>query len=150
MIRNELEHKEMLKRIEEDRTFIAQQRASLEAMGLPTEDVEYGLGPMLSFHAQLREEVDWYERVKRGEIGPVSRMTQVGQLLIAARIALSLSQKELAGRLGVSEAQVSKDERNEYHGISVEKADRVIQALGAKTCTSIELHPNQARDLVSA
>src|SRR2546421_13058436 len=37
----------------------------------------------------------------------------IGQLLIAARIANGMSQRELADRLGVSETQVSRDERNE-------------------------------------
>jgi transcriptional regulator with XRE-family HTH domain len=41
-----------------------------------------------------------------------------------------MSQKELAERLGVSEAVVSHDERNEYHAVSVDKAQRVLDALG--------------------
>lgn len=33
-------------------------------------------------------------------------------------------------RLGVSPSQVSRDERNDYHGVSVERAQRVLEALG--------------------
>jgi transcriptional regulator with XRE-family HTH domain len=51
---------------------------------------------------------------------------------IATRIAGHLTQKELAERLGVSEAQVSRDERNEYHGISVQRAEKILRAMGAE------------------
>jgi transcriptional regulator with XRE-family HTH domain len=52
--------------------------------------------------------------------------------LIGVRIAKGLSQKELAELLGVSEAQVSRDERNEYHGITVERAQYILQKMGVQ------------------
>ena len=48
------------------------------------------------------------------------------------RIALGLTQQELAERLKVSAAQVSCDERNDYHGITVERAQRILEALGVR------------------
>jgi transcriptional regulator with XRE-family HTH domain len=44
----------------------------------------------------------------------------------------------LAGRLGISEAVVSRDERNEYHGITVDRAQRVLDALNASVVTQVE------------
>ena len=38
--------------------------------------------------------------------------------------------RDLADRLGVHESQVSRDERNEYHGVTVDLANRVLEALG--------------------
>lgn len=142
MIRNDAEYKEILRRIAEDAEFSAAQRAALEAEGYTNDDVEYAMGPILSFHAQLIDEKEWYERVKRGEIGPVTALTQIGRLLIAARIALGVSQAELARRLNVSEAQVSRDERNEYHCVSTEKAQKVFEALHVKPVTQISLPQN--------
>jgi len=49
---------------------------------------------------------------------------------VALRIALGLTQRELAERLGVHESQVSRDERNEYHAVTVERASRILDALG--------------------
>ena len=46
----------------------------------------------------------------------------IGRLLIALWIAKGLTQRELAERLEVSETQVSRDERNEYHGVTRAKA----------------------------
>ncbi|MDB5059652.1 MAG: transcriptional regulator [Chloroflexi bacterium] len=152
MIRNEKEYIEAMRRIKEDQCVIEQQRAALESRGYAPQDVEYGMGPLLSFHAQLVEEVEWYERVRRRDIQPISDLTALGQLLIAARIALGLSQAELASRLGVSEAQVSRDERNEYRGISTDRAQRIFDAMGIRTVTRVEWNQilTDAKDLVTA
>jgi transcriptional regulator with XRE-family HTH domain len=85
---------------------------------------------MRSFHLQLAEEVESYERLKRGEFAEVRNLRGIGQLLIAARISQGISQRELAQRLDVNESQVSRDERNEYHGITIERAARILDVLG--------------------
>ena len=59
----------------------------------------------------------------------------VGTLLIAMRIAIGLSQREWADKVGVSETQVSRDERNKHHGIMVDCAQRVLDAMN-ETLTS--------------
>ena len=42
-----------------------------------------------------------------------------------------------AAKLGVHESQVSRDERNEYHGITVERAIKILDTLGVKLQTSV-------------
>jgi transcriptional regulator with XRE-family HTH domain len=49
-----------------------------------------------------------------------------------------MTQRELANRLKVDESQISRWERNEYHGITIEKAAAVLDALGARTKTVCE------------
>jgi hypothetical protein len=90
------------------------------------EEVRRAMEPMLSFRTQLEEEVEWYERVCRRDFGVICDLSAVGTLLIALRIANGLSQRELAKKLGGSEAQVSRDQRNEYHRITVDRAQRVL------------------------
>lgn len=97
----------------------------------------------MSFHEQLKEEVEYYERVKRGEFEAIQNLVDVGRILIGARIALGMTQRELAERLDVSEAQVSKDERNEYHGITLEKAQRILDALGVTLTSRVEHLPDK-------
>lgn len=46
--------------------------------------------------------------------------------------------QKLAARLSVSEAAVSRDERNEYHGITLERAQRILDALEASVSTTID------------
>lgn len=50
--------------------------------------------------------------------------------LVALRIALGLTQRQLAERLSVNESQISRDERNEYQGVTVDRASRILDALG--------------------
>jgi transcriptional regulator with XRE-family HTH domain len=73
-----------------------------------------------------------YERAQRGSFESVTNLHGLGRLLIGARIYRGLSQRELAARLGVHESQVSRDERNEYGSITVERASRILEALGVE------------------
>ena len=45
----------------------------------------------------------------------------------------------LADRLGVHGSQVSRDERNEYHGVTVDRANRVLAALGVDLRSEVVL-----------
>jgi DNA-directed RNA polymerase specialized sigma subunit len=138
MIRSESEYREAIGRLEEDRRFIQLQREALEAKGYSADEVAAGLEPAQAFHEQLADEVAWYERAKRHDFGAIKDLTSIGRLLIALRVGQGLSQRDLAGLLGVSEAVVSRDERNEYHGIGVERAQRILDALGAQLVTTVE------------
>jgi DNA-binding XRE family transcriptional regulator len=151
VIRSDQEYQAALVRIKEDQQVAEQQRKALEAAGLAPEEVERAMQPLLSFHAQLTEEVSWYERIKRRDFGVLSRLTAIGRLLIALRIAGGLTQRELAQRLGVDESQVSRDERNEYYGITVERAQRILDALGVEVATRVvEPTEERERELVPA
>lgn len=132
MIRNENEYQEAVRRIEEEKKRLVEHEARLESMGLGKEERKRALDPLRSFHLQLAEEVESYERLKRGDFGELVNFRGLGNLLIALRIARGLTQRELAERLGVHESQVSRDERNEYHGITVERASRVLEAMGTE------------------
>ena len=138
MIRSEAEYQEALRRLEQDRQVAAAQRDALAARRLSPDEVGQAMEPLRSFQAQLEEEVAWYENVRRRNFPAVRRLTHIGRLLIALRIANGLNQRELAERLGVSEAVVSRDERNEYHGITVERAQRILDALNATVVTHVE------------
>lgn len=151
MIRNEQEYHVARKRMEDDQQVAAQQRAALEATGLSPMEVERAMQPLLSFHAQLAEEISWYERIKRRDFGVLSRLTAIGRLLIALRIANGMTQRELAQRLGVDESQVSRDERNEYYGITLERAQRILDTLEVEVATRVvDPTEHQQRELVPA
>jgi DNA-binding XRE family transcriptional regulator len=100
--------------------------------------------PLLAMQDQMEGELDWYDRARRGDIRPLPNLRSIGLSLIALRIAKGLTQRQLAERLGVNEAQVSKDERNDYHGISVERAQRIIDAMeGSVTLTVTTESPSK-------
>jgi ribosome-binding protein aMBF1 (putative translation factor) len=137
MIRNEVEYQEAVRRLGEEASRLKQQETKLRELGLSKDEIKRAMDPMRSFHAQLREEVDFYERLKRGEFDEVRNLDGIGTLLIALRISQGISQRELAERLEVHESQVSRDERNEYRGITVERVNRVLEALGVELTTTV-------------
>lgn len=139
MIRNEAEYKEAVRRIGEEKQRLGEQRKHLQSMGLTAAQVKRAIDPIRSFHLQLEEEVASYERLKRGEFEEVRNLRGLGHLLISLRIARGMSQRELATKLGVNESQVSRDERNEYHGITLDRATRIIDVLGVELKTTVEL-----------
>jgi transcriptional regulator with XRE-family HTH domain len=130
MIRTDTEYRRTLEQLEQDAEYIRSQRKHFESLGLTEEQIERALQPAFTFHEQLKEEADGYEQMKRGDLGTLHSLTSIGRWLIGSRIARGWSQKELAEALGVSEAQVSRDERNEYYGITVERAQRILEVIG--------------------
>jgi len=139
MIHSEKEYKEAVERIRQEKERLARQKTELKGMGLGPGEIKRAMDPMLSFHQQLEEEVQGYERLKRGEFEEIGNLRGLGQLLVSLRIARGRTQRQLAEKLGVHETQVSRDERNEYHGITLERAARILDALGAEVRSRVEL-----------
>jgi DNA-binding XRE family transcriptional regulator len=143
MIRNEPEYQEASKRLDEETQRLEQHRARLKEAGLGDDEIKRVIDPLASFHLQLREEVEAYERLKRGEFEELDNLRGLGHLLITSRIAQGLTQRELARRLGVHETQVSRDERNEYFGITLERAAKILDALSVRLRTQVAIEPLQ-------
>ena len=141
MIRNEMEYKEAVGRLAEERKRFNDHRDRLKQTGLKQDEIKRVMDPMESFHLQLQEEVESYERLKRGEFDELENLRGLGHLLISLRIGQGVPQRELAQRLGVHESQVSRDERNEYFGITLERAIRILDALHVRLRTTVEIEP---------
>src|SRR6202161_3906084 len=141
MIRNETEYQEASTRLAGERDRLGDHRARRKEAGLSDEEIKRVIDPMESFHLQLKEEVESYERLKRGEFEDLENLRGLGHLLISLRIAQGLSQRELAKRLGVHESQVSRDERNEYFGMTLERAMKVLDVLNVRLRTKVEIEP---------
>jgi DNA-directed RNA polymerase specialized sigma subunit len=139
MIRTDAEYKAAVERLREEAKRHEEYRRKLaEESHLAEEEITRAMAPMLSFYEQLKEEVEYYERIKRGDFRSFHSVGSLGSLLVALRISQGMTQRELAERLGVHESQVSRDERNEYHGLTVEKAQRILTALGGEVRVEVE------------
>ena len=138
MIRTDAEYRRALRRLEEEAETIQRQREQLEEMDLSEEEIEHATQPTVSFREQLKEEVEVYERMRRGDLGALHSLNSIGRWLVGARIARGWTVTELAERLGVSTQQISRDERNEYRGISAERAQRILETLGVRFQAEIE------------
>lgn len=130
MIRNEGEYQEAVRRSTQERIRLAEHRSRLETEGLSLDELQRLLDPLRSFQLQLEEEIASYERLKRGDFDELENLHGIGRTLVGLRIALGYTQRELAQKLQVHESQVSRDERNEYFGIKVERVSQILDALG--------------------
>ncbi len=139
MIRNETEYQEAATRLQGERERAAALARQLKQQGRSTDEIKRLADPMESFHLQLAEEVESYERLKRGQFSEIENLHGVGRLLVGLRIARNLTQRELAEKLGVHESQISRDERNEYHGVTVQRAAAILDALGARLTSHVDL-----------
>lgn len=141
MIRNETEYQHAVNRADAEQRRLAEHVKAWATQGFTTEQIAKLREPLESFHLQLVEEVRSYERLKRGQFTEFENLHGLGQILIGVRIARGMTQRELARRLNVDETAVSRDERNEYHGITVDRAKRVLDALGVRLVTRVEVEP---------
>jgi DNA-binding Xre family transcriptional regulator len=139
MIRTESEYQETAKQLKEQAGRLKAQKQELKGMNLSKEEIHRVMAPVRAFHEQLKAEVETYARLKRGQFSDLRNFDGLGELLMGLRIARGLSQRDLADRLGVHETQVSRDERNEYHGITVERMKKILEALEVEAVTKVEL-----------
>ena len=130
MIRTEAEHSATQLRLEEGERQMKAQQSELEKLDLSKAEIRRGMAPVLTFHEQLRDEVQTYERLRRGDKKELAILQELGQTLIGLRIVSGLTQRELAERLEVHESQVFRDERNDYHGVTIDRANCIIETLG--------------------
>jgi DNA-binding transcriptional regulator YiaG len=130
MIRNDTKYQETVRQVAESKKRVEAHRVQLESTGLSPEEIKRALDPLRSFYLHFEEEIEEYEQLKRGDLDELANLEGLGRTLVGLRIATGLTQRQLADRLGVHESQVSRDERNEYQGITVERASRVLAALG--------------------
>lgn len=144
MIRNETEYQQAVARLDAERQRLAEHVETWKSQGFTVTQVAKLREPLDSFHKQFVEEVQSYERLKRGQFSEFENLHGLGQVLIGLRIARGMTQRQLAERLDVSETMVSRDERNEYHGITVDRARRVLDALGVRLVTRVEVEPMHA------
>ena len=137
MIRTDKEYNDAKARYEEQEKAFVEHKKRLAAMKLTPDQVK-------TLHCQMGEEIAWYERVKKGDFNPSTDLAHIGRTLIAIRIARSWTQRDLAEKLGITESQMSRDERNEYHGISVERVQKILSALGANLKLNLDLPRTRA------
>ena len=85
--------------------------------------------------ADLEGELREYESLKAGkfQVDELSVVAELPTVLIKARIAQGLSQKDLAERLGLQQQQIQRYEATDYASASLTRIKEVVNALGAAT-----------------
>ena len=130
MINTEKEYQRALTTLDKGRKRLEDQKKALVAKGLTGEQVKRVIDPMRAFLQNIENDVKWYERAKKGEIPLDESLETIGRTLVALRITKGMTQEELAHKLAITQGQVSEDEEDEYHGISVERARKILSVFG--------------------
>ena len=138
MIKTEKEYIEAKNRLEKEFVALEGHQLKMKQAGMTKAQIQLAIDPLTSFALQLQEEVEEYEKLKRGQFDMLENLNGIGHTLVALRIFKGMKQKDLAEKLGVKEAQISRDERNEYHGASIEKIQKVLEALDVTLKSAIE------------
>ena len=81
--------------------------------------------------AELRE----YESLKAGEfqMDSLKVVADLPSILIKARIAQGMSQKDLAERIGLKEQQIQRYEATDYASANLARIKEVVRAFGLET-----------------
>lgn len=131
MIKNHNEYDRARQQIDGFTTQIAAMTDQLRRDGFDDESISLANAPVIAMKEDIEVDCALYDRLRTlgPRAVPAYEAERRGLTLVALRIACGLSQRELADRLGVSQAQVSRDERNDYHGITQERFARILMAL---------------------
>ncbi len=87
MIRSETEYKDAVARSRKSAQRLAEYRDELRCQGRSVDEIERTVGLAVHLLEDLNEQIGHYERIKRGDLSGFKTLRDVGQLLIAARVA---------------------------------------------------------------
>ncbi|MBM4026731.1 MAG: helix-turn-helix domain-containing protein [Planctomycetes bacterium] len=95
----------------------------------------------------LSQQIQEYETLKSGtvEILKASSLEALPQILIRARIAKGLSQRELAEAVGLKEQQIQRYEAGEYASASIRRLADIAAALGLNVSEVAEFNTVQEK-----
>ena len=88
---------------------------------------------------ELEQEIAEYDRLKSGQINewPISSLQDLPNVMIKARIAVGMTQKELAEKIGVQEQQIQRYEANNYRAVGFERLQEVMSALDIRISQAV-------------
>ena len=131
-------------------------KAQAQKFRLALAQLKAGAGESAHLHPRLRQterdalesqwenlqaEITEYEALLNGRQKSflLGSFDDLPRALIKARIASGLSQRELAGRLGLKEQQIQRYEATEYASASLSRVSAVIQALNVQVREEVSL-----------
>ena len=90
---------------------------------------------------ELEQDVRFYEALRAGKISEFSAesLHDLPDILIQARIARGMSQKDLGDFLGVAEQQIQRYEADRYRTASLDRLTEVADALGVRIVERAQL-----------
>lgn len=142
MIANQKQHKVTIDRLSE----IQDDLRRFDALGL----VKDGIDPIIisaqrrsleSERQRLEDLVERYNALREGRVDLLRSgdITGLGSVFIEARLALGLTQRELATRLKLKEQQIQRYEQERYQSASLARLQEVARALETEAAVELKL-----------
>ncbi len=136
MIKNERQFRITNAQAENFRKAVSELQSKLEKESEANKQLRLRLqlSAIASQLTDLEEALREYESLqhKRNESLEITSLAELPSVLIKARIASGLTQKQLADKLGIKEQQVQRYEATDYAGANLQRIQQVIEALGVK------------------
>ncbi len=90
----------------------------------------------------LKSEVKEFDNLKNGTIKTITAKSfhELPEVIIKARIARSMTQKDLALSLGMKEQQIQRYENNNFASVSFSKMEKIVTALGITIEEKVKLN----------
>ena len=141
LITNERQEREVSALIEQ----IAQALSSEQVLqqivdGLPPEVLEGVRKSLVAERQELIDSLEAYRAARSGDIEALKARagSDLGALLVAARVTKGWTQKELARRLFLPEQQIQRYEAERYRSISLSGLLRVARTLGIRLTADVD------------
>ncbi len=132
MIKNERQYKFTKKQVERfERTLAELRSRSPEDAGLHPLVAKAQEDAVSGQVVDMKEELQMYESMKAGifSLEQLEVVSELSNMLIGARIAQGISQKELAERIGLKEQQIQRYEATDYASASLSRIREVVNGL---------------------
>ena len=136
MIKNERQYKFTKTQVERFEQTLAELRSrSPEDTGLHPLVAKAQEDAVSGQIVDMKEELQMYESMKAGtfSLEQLEVVSELSNMLIGARIAQGMSQKELAERIGLKEQQIQRYEATDYASASLSRIREVVSGLSSKT-----------------
>ena len=139
LIRNDKQREQSAKMLAEMQAAVKAETMKYQSQGHSAEEIKALIDPQLSLLDDVQQDIEIYDRWKTGDLTDfeAAGLDSLGRFLIASRIAKGVSQRTLAQKMNVNESTVSRDECNEYHGITIARAIKVLEALDVEVLLDI-------------
>lgn len=115
------------------------------------ESIKVGVDPMIaraqqsSYERQakeLREQINAYEELRDGNVREIEirGFSEIGRVLVEARVAKGLTQRELANLAGLQEQQIQKYEKEQYGSANIKRIAHIASTIGAEISAKLSLN----------
>jgi DNA-binding XRE family transcriptional regulator len=129
MIKTEQQYKHACAKCGDGAQQLQKQVEAMKARGYTDDEIDCLTGPTARMLAESRWAIDIYRRLKSKDAEAL-RELPLNRQLIGLRIYQGISQSRLASILGITRAELAREEKNEYGNLTLERHNEILQAMG--------------------